>query len=1135
VGADGRIDLAAGLHIDGVVQTGARACTRCHGDATDATRPVAAPPGGVHGERSVSDRAVGAHQIHLTGTHLTLVPVDCTECHAVPTSMLDHPNPAYGPTNRVVDLSWGPLARAGGVVPTWNATALTCSNYCHGTTLTGGTNTAPRWTTVDGTQQRCTSCHGLPPPTAAHAQDPQTNPTPTDCKACHAGYTTTSVVKETHIDGLVNVNGPGGGGTCTSCHGSAGRSKSFLRPAPPNAVNGSSDTRSAGVGAHLAHLTGTHLSATPVACAECHPTQTRTDHAAQNGYVLQLRWGALASAEQSHPEYDERASTCSNTYCHGATLAGGRVQAPVWTQVTGNPAVGGSQVACGSCHGIPPPSPHVASVDCGTCHTGYTSSTVNLALHLDGLVQVSGGSCTSCHGDPSRTPAGIAAAPPVEARIAGGGTPPWAGDGASRAHLKHLVAGTLARAIACAECHTAPTGSPRGGTDTHGDGKATLTFGSLARTGGASPAFDAATASCRNTYCHGSTLPSAGTNTAPVWTRTDGTQVACGTCHATPPADPTHAAVTRGTSCGDCHSGYGGAVGGAAGSLTVNTALHVNGVVDATGGTCTSCHGTKGRRLVAGADPQAASAPPADARGFSGAGAHLAHLGKDTGAIGAPTACSECHAVPTAGPRGGGDTHGDGLATVAFGALARSDAASPTFDAATLRCSNTYCHGATLRGGTLTAPVWGGTSQAACGACHGLPPPSPHPAGTGCGTCHAGYTSSTVNVSTHVDGKVESSTLGCTSCHGDASRPSAIAPAPPAEAANPAGGTAPWAGDGASGAHLKHLVAGALGPAVACSECHTVPTKAPQGAGDPHGDGRVTIAFGTRARTGGSSPSFSATALTCSGTYCHGATLQGGTARTPVWTRTDGSQVTCGSCHANPPSDATHNGLAAGTACRGCHTGYGGTKGGAPGTFTVNAALHLNGAVDATGGTCTSCHGTQGRTVVTGGDSLTPSAPPANAGSFGTAGAHLAHLNKGSGAMGKHVACRECHAVPSSSPKGGSDLHGNGAANVSFGALSRTRGKNPSFSTGALTCSSTYCHLNGTPRWDGGAMSCTSCHANPPNDSCHSFRHEASNGRCNGCHRNTNATGTSITDITKHVDGVVQGLCTDCHRNEVCR
>ena len=50
-------------------------------------------------------------------------------------------------------------------------------------------------------------------------------------------------------------------------------------------------------------------------------------------------------------------STCSNVYCHGATLAngGGTATKPLWT------VVNGSQSQCGSCHGLPAPPPRRSS------------------------------------------------------------------------------------------------------------------------------------------------------------------------------------------------------------------------------------------------------------------------------------------------------------------------------------------------------------------------------------------------------------------------------------------------------------------------------------------------------------------------------------------------------------------------------------------------------------------------------------------------------------------------------------------------------------------------------------------------------------------------------------------------------
>lgn len=48
--------------------------------------------------------------------------------------------------------------------------------------------------------------------------------------------------------------------------------------------------------------------------------------------------------------------------CHGAVEKGGSATAPKWTQVDG------TQVTCGSCHGLPPPAPHPEGTNCASCH-----------------------------------------------------------------------------------------------------------------------------------------------------------------------------------------------------------------------------------------------------------------------------------------------------------------------------------------------------------------------------------------------------------------------------------------------------------------------------------------------------------------------------------------------------------------------------------------------------------------------------------------------------------------------------------------------------------------------------------------------------------------------------------------------
>ena len=87
------------------------------------------------------------------------------------------------------------------------------------------------------------------------------------------------------------------------------------------------------------------------------------------------------------------------------------------------------------------------------------------------------------------------------------------------------------------------------------------------------------------------------------------------------------------------------------------------------------------------------------------------------------------------------------------------------------------------------------------------------------------------------------------------------------------------------------------------------------------------------------------TAATCTN-YCHGATSQGGANIHPRWTKVDGSQATCGSCHGLPP--ANHPALATGTpvaTCALCHPST--VK--ADGTIDAPGGKHVNGRVEMEG------------------------------------------------------------------------------------------------------------------------------------------------------------------------------------------
>jgi predicted CxxxxCH...CXXCH cytochrome family protein len=328
---------------------------------------------------------------------------------------------------------------------------------------------------------------------------------------------------------------------------------------------------------------------------------------------------------------------------------------------------------------------------------------------------------------------------------------------------------------------------------------------------------------------------------------------------------------------------------------------------DGHGSRCGSCHGDRGRALVAGASTLATAAPPKDASGVvaetdSTVGEHLAHVNRGT--YRTPLECDECHLYADYTNVG---THGvpgtPRTAEVSFGPVATSNGVIPRYletVSRTATCESVYCHGATLPGGTLPAPPWTTTAQAInCQSCHASPPPlnasSPHPLNTTCTTCHGtGYALSTIGGAardTHVDGSLQVLTSGCTACHGDLAA-FGVSLVSSVSSAAPGAGTVATSVDvaGASGttratvgAHLAHAEGTTeLASPVGCGDCHPVPANdgdlshATGGGGG--GGARATIQWSAVA-TGAAgaadanwtpvvSPSYSGGASpTCTGTY----------------------------------------------------------------------------------------------------------------------------------------------------------------------------------------------------------------------------------------------------------------------------
>ncbi len=383
-------------------------------------------------------------------------------------------------------------------------------------------------------------------------------------------------------------------------------------------------------------------------------------------------WMDPADSEQFHGlalrrnayRTDDQSNDCQ--HCHGADLRGG-----------------------------------IAQVDCNSCHTAGVFA------------------CNTCHGDTASP------APPRD--LHGIRSTSSLGVGA---HRSHVQPSRLHAAYDCALCHpTASTPDHYAGYGHPDEPAAPVAFRAAAAP--VTPSWDRNSATCLNSYCHSPSVPSdpTPTNVTPHWTRVGTGEAACGTCHGVPPAS--HADPPPGLDfaaklvrCGACHQ-----TTVVDGRLLPTT--HANGTVELGSGPsdCSNCHGDA-----------TSEAPPKDTLGrtderLATVGAHRAHL-EARHELRGPIPCTECHVRPEHLHDPGHIDHVPpavvfpNISTV--GRLARTDGAQPSYNPAAASCGSVYCHGngallltdATPR--LIRSPVWtAGSSQAACGACHGLPPRNP--------------------------------------------------------------------------------------------------------------------------------------------------------------------------------------------------------------------------------------------------------------------------------------------------------------------------------------------------------------------------------------------------------------------------
>lgn len=363
---------------------------------------------------------------------------------------------------------------------------------------------------------------------------------------------------------------------CSQCHGDSDS------PAPPRSISGSTLTTDMSVGAHRSHLalSKTTTFHAPVVCASCHlvPADVQSPgHIDDGDNRAELTFGALARTGGAEPVLNED-GTCSNVYCHGSTLSGGSLNSPTWN------IVNGTARECGTCHGAPPPAPHPADENCGSCHPTVSAADnrvfLDPSLHINGIVEVStgeGGACDSCHGS------GGDSAPPND--LAGNTERTAVGVGA---HREHLALSDWRREINCSNCHLVPVavGDP---THIDGDNTAEVPFDALNPTA----TVELATGTCSNLYCHGN---GRGSNGSMSWT--DVTPLDCNSCHQTPNPGQSangmsgrHNKHIRGEdlACVECHAGVVDA-----NTQIIGGPLHVDGqrnILMPTGGTYNAATG----------------------------------------------------------------------------------------------------------------------------------------------------------------------------------------------------------------------------------------------------------------------------------------------------------------------------------------------------------------------------------------------------------------------------------------------------------------------------------------------------------------------------------------------------------------
>ncbi|MSN25392.1 MAG: CxxxxCH/CxxCH domain-containing protein [Geobacter sp.] len=627
------------------------ACTACHG-YPPTTATIGGPTGVATPATGATASNPGAHSTHAKGRLIA-----CNTCHngfaakSMPSNSIDISFsinganfPGFGgslTTGSYVNSTPlnTPYTFSGSVTAT--GTSQTCANiYCHGATLTGGSNTTPAWTGTN--QASCGACHGVTPATAPttgghlrHAGTGVAGRLALACSACHG-----TISDNSHISGNVKWD--------LNALGAASRYKT---PAGAYALTGS---------------TGTVAPSTTY--GQCSNIYCHSNVQGAGGSGLPTVYG--------QPIWGGATLTCAGCHVDMATDAVGTGSHRIHTLATG------------------------ANFDCAKCHLNYTKTTTAAATHVNGTIELGAAGFTYSQGSGAANPAGNGYGSCSASACHGSAVVPWGGtlwsttdqcgkchssavtgavtaatpfygtsfptkvtantDPKVGAHTSHLTStDSLSGSLACADCH----GSVAISSVTHMTGSTAFAWSTLAKTGGLTPAYNSTTGVCSNVYCHGAAMPggdTSGTNKSPTWNvaflPATLSSAACGTCHGFPPSTASgHPAVSIpagfpatasiGTTC-SCHSNINPA-GNSYANIFINKALHINGIAEVVaGGSCDSCHGYPPASVAfAGTQGNWSSAKAENYPGGGGAHTINNHVSKTARPSQGFANCTNCHSL----------------------------------------------------------------------------------------------------------------------------------------------------------------------------------------------------------------------------------------------------------------------------------------------------------------------------------------------------------------------------------------------------------------------------------------------------------------------------------------------------------